>query len=157
MNSLHACQNPSRSTKNSVPGLAQPAGKMHFPQHFQYVKRKVFVKNCFFSPQKSQLYIFPQNGALRNITQWNHRIEAAEIIFMKSIMSLWNQSESRFFQVNCMLFVMAGFVLQQLQAFFSPKHTQHEVHAHMINVIFNISGQRSELYNPLFWARLLLS
>jgi len=57
MNSLHACQNPSRSTKNSIPGLAQPAGKMHFPQHFQYVKRKVFVKNCFFPPRKAN-YIF---------------------------------------------------------------------------------------------------
>lgn len=44
---------------------------------------------------------------------------------------------------------MAGFVLQQLQAFFSPKHTQHEVHAHMINVIFNISGQCSVIQPAL--------
>lgn len=44
-----------------------------------------------------------------------------------------------------MLFVTVGIVLQQLQAFFSQTRSTCTL---MINVIFNISGQHSEIPNP---------
>lgn len=102
---------------------------------------------CFPRKKKNQPHIFPQNRkSLMKIIQWNHHPEAAEIRFMISIIFLWSWSEPHLFQVNCMLFVMAVIVLHQLQAFFSQTHSTCIL---MINVIFNLSGQHSKLYNPL--------
>lgn len=94
--------------------------------------------NHIFSPKPERV--------LWKLIQWNHHVEAAEISFMISIIFLWNWSEPHLFWVNCVLFVMVVIVLQQLQAFFSQTHSTCIL---MINVIFNISGQHSKIYNPL--------
>lgn len=131
--------------------------------HTQYVKRKGFIKklSCFFSPSKINHIFFPrtEKSLVKDHTvERNHHVEAAEISFMISVIFLWNWSEPHLFQVNCVLFVTVVIVLQQLQAFFSQIRSTCIL---MINVIFNISGQHSKIYNPLsqaqhalFWARL---
>lgn len=117
--------------------------------HTQYIKRKGFIKNlsCVFQEKKINHIFSPKTeGVSWKIRQWNHHAEAAEISFMISIIFLRSWSEPQLLRVNCVLFVMAVIVLHQLQAFFSQTHSTCTL---MINVIFNLSGQHSKLYNPL--------